>query len=365
VTEPVVRTLEWPRVDTAVVNASAHGAPHETGPLERLDVLGRRGERDPVRRRQLAHRQLSLGEPLEHRAPGVVAQCSKNEVQSCLMFNHIVEYQRAASIVNRLIEYLRNVAAASCRRGSMMTAWMSRIRFVGSPWQERQLCESVSVLFCVLTFMATRAIRSPSNGDCLPSADLPTEIRVVEDALRAFHSPWAIAGGWALDLALGRATRSHADVDIAVFRDDQAALRAALTEWHFEVVIDGVLTPWKRAMRLELPVHEVHATPPAGAPGAVLELLLNERDGSDWVYRRDPSVRLPLTRSIRPAAGGVRVLAPEIVLLYKSKAPRPTDQRDFRAALPLLDAEARAWLRTALVRAEPSHPWVGVLAPYA
>jgi hypothetical protein len=60
-------------------------------------------------------------------------------------------------------------------------------------------------------------------------------------------------------------------------------------------------------------------------------------------------------------ADGVRVLAPELVLLYKSKAPRPADEADFRAARPLLDAEARAWLRAALLGASPGHPWAATL----
>lgn len=195
--------------------------------------------------------------------------------------------------------------------------------------------------------------------------ELPPEIRAVAAVLRDLGAPWAVAGGWALDLALGRVTRAHGDVDVAVFRDDQGALRAALPGWRFQVAAGGVLTPWEPGVWLELPAHEVHVRPPAGAPGPALELLLNEREGADWVYRRDPAVRLPLARAIREVPGGVRVLAPEVVLLYKSKAPRPADQADFLAARPLLDAEGRAWLRDALLRARPDHLWTATLAPQA
>lgn len=197
----------------------------------------------------------------------------------------------------------------------------------------------------------------------MSSFELPSEIRRVADVLRELRAPWAVAGGWALDLALGRVTRPHADVDVAVFRGDQHELRAALPGWRFAVAVGGVLRPWERGVRLELPVHEVHARPPAGARGPALEFLLNERDGADWAYRRDPGVRLPLARAMRPGPGGIRVLAPEVVLLYKSKGPRATDEQDFHAARPLLDAEGRAWLRAALQRAAPDHPWAGALAP--
>lgn len=194
-------------------------------------------------------------------------------------------------------------------------------------------------------------------------ADLPPEIRQVVNALASLRAPWAVAGGWALDLALGRVTRPHADVDVAVFREDQDALRPALPGWRFEVAVAGALVPWEDGARLEPPVHEVHARPPAGRAGPALELLLNEREGAEWVYRRDPAVRRPLERVLRAGPGGVRMLAPEVVLLYKSKAPRAADEHDFHAARPLLDAEARAWLRAALLRAAPDHPWAAALAP--
>jgi len=193
----------------------------------------------------------------------------------------------------------------------------------------------------------------------------PPEIREVAAILRDLRAPWAIAGGWALDLALGRVTRPHADVDVAVFRDDQAELRRALPGWRFDTVVGGALTTWKPGAWLALPAHEVHARPPAGRPGPAIELLLNERAGADWVYRRDPGVRLPLTRAIREGPEGVRVLSAEIVLLYKSKAPRATDEDDFRTALPTLDAYARRWLAAAIRRADAQHPWAAALAPDA
>ena len=181
----------------------------------------------------------------------------------------------------------------------------------------------------------------------------------MSDALRDLPVSWAIAGGWAIDLALGRVTRPHADVDVAVFRDDQAALRAALPGWTFEAVVGGARVPWPAGVQLELPIHEVYGRPAPGA--AVVEFLFNERDGIDWVYRRDPAIRRPVARVLRAGPGGVRVLAPEVVLLYKSKAPRAADDHDFRVAAELLDAEARTWLRAALGRRAPGHPWAASL----
>jgi hypothetical protein len=55
--------------------------------------------------------------------------------------------------------------------------------------------------------------------------------------------------------------------------------------------------------------------------------------------------------------GGVPVMAPEIALLFKAKAPRFKDQRDFDRVLPHLDRAARSWLASALEQAHPGHPW--------
>ncbi|HEV2736058.1 MAG TPA: hypothetical protein VGV85_14520, partial [Longimicrobiaceae bacterium] len=62
---------------------------------------------------------------------------------------------------------------------------------------------------------------APPGPDGFP----PPHLDAVAAAMRGFGAPWCVAGGWALDLFLGRATRPHADVDLALFRDDQARLR--------------------------------------------------------------------------------------------------------------------------------------------
>lgn len=103
--EPTVGPLERPRVDAAVVDASTDGALHESGPLEGLDVLRRRGEGHPVRCRELANGLLPFGEPFEHRTPGVVAERTEHEIELRLMlFNHTVEHTDSPLIVNQFVE---------------------------------------------------------------------------------------------------------------------------------------------------------------------------------------------------------------------------------------------------------------------
>ncbi len=180
------------------------------------------------------------------------------------------------------------------------------------------------------------------------------------EILTANEIPWAVAGGWALDVFLGRQTREHADLDLAIWRGDQHKLRAALIpDWAPEVVDNGVLRRWNADEWLSLPIHEIHARAVTRAQPP-LELLLNERDDTAWIYRRDTQVRRELDRTIM-VRDTIPFLSPEIVLLYKSKAPRLTDEADFRVASPALTPEQREWLRLAINRSDVDHPWLGDL----
>ena len=176
-----------------------------------------------------------------------------------------------------------------------------------------------------------------------------------------FHGAWGVAGGWALDLFIGHESRSHADIDIAILRADQQQLRSHLTG-RVEKVVAGELAHWPPTEVLTPPVHEIHVSWPDGYQ---LEFLLNEQDleTHEWVFRRDSRIRRPLAAAF--AAGGVPYLAPEIVLLYKSKAPSTKDDADFHAVLSHLEDNQRSWLRQALDVTAPGHRWASILSRQA
>ena len=52
----------------------------------------------------------------------------------------------------------------------------------------------------------------------------------------------------------------------------------------------------------------------------------------------------------------VGFVRPEVALLFKAKAPRFKDQRDFDRVLPRLDRAARSWLASGLAQAYPGTP---------
>ena len=174
--------------------------------------------------------------------------------------------------------------------------------------------------------------------------------------MQGFHEPWGVAGGWAIELFLNHPLRPHADVDIAILRAHQQKLWIALEPTIIEVVIDGALHTWYEGDMIPAPLHEVHL---GWSNGARLEILLNEADdaSNEWIYRRDERVRRELGRAFTRIRD-VPCLAPEIVLLYKSKAPMAHDELDFSAALPRLDHEQREWLRDALATSVPGHEWI-------
>jgi hypothetical protein len=177
--------------------------------------------------------------------------------------------------------------------------------------------------------------------------------------MHGFGGRWGIAGGWAIDLFVGRQVRPHADIDVAILRDDQARLRDRLSDARVEKVVDGQLVPWGSGERLELPIHEVHVSWPDGLH---LEFLLNEWDSAseEWMFRRDPRIRRAVD-TVFSMGRGLPRLAPEVVLLYKSKGSEPKDDSDFSAAVPLMTPEQRQWLRHALAATQPEHPWLATL----
>ena len=184
-------------------------------------------------------------------------------------------------------------------------------------------------------------------------------VRRVAAIMQSFEKPWFVAGGWAVDLFLGRETRAHEDLEVAVFRRDQETVRRHLSGWTWDQVKDGERQPW-RGEWLAPPIHELHGKRAEGDLRE-LEILLDEAWANTWRFRRNLAVVRPIAEIGLRTSEEVPFLAPEIVLLYKAKNLRPRDEEDFRTALPALDADRRQWLTQALNLSQPDHPWTSRL----
>jgi hypothetical protein len=168
---------------------------------------------------------------------------------------------------------------------------------------------------------------------------------------------WCVVGGWAIDLYMGRVTRKHADLEIAVPAESFERIAAALPDLEWDVVGDGQLWPYPEALD---EFHQTWLREPATGR-FLLDVFREHHDHTTWTYRRDPTITLPYAAAYLEAEGGVRYLAPELVILFKAKHHRPKDQQDFDTVLPTLDLRRRARLREWLERTQRAHPWLDAL----
>jgi hypothetical protein len=172
---------------------------------------------------------------------------------------------------------------------------------------------------------------------------------------------WWFAGGLALEAFVGASWREHGDIDVGFFRDEQAAMRRQLGAWDVRCADPpGTLRPWQVDERLRGGVHDIWVREGADAPWR-FQLMVDEREGDEWVFRRDSRIRRPVSTLTWPR-GAARYLAPEVQMLYKARVPRPKDEEDFTRTLPCLDARRRGWLRASIGLLHPGHPWLTHLA---
>jgi aminoglycoside-2''-adenylyltransferase len=178
--------------------------------------------------------------------------------------------------------------------------------------------------------------------------------------------PWWIAGGWAIDLFLGRQTREHEDIDVQILRRDQRVIRALFGAWDVQAALPPPrdeawpFRSWDLDEALDAEIHDVWCRAEPAQPWA-LQLMIADTQDDSWLFRRMPAIRRPVDSIGCVADDGIPYLAPEIQLLYKAKGRRPKDESDFAHALPMLTEERRHWLRNALIETHPGHPWLSRL----
>ncbi|HEY9216471.1 MAG TPA: hypothetical protein VIO94_00370 [Phenylobacterium sp.] len=177
------------------------------------------------------------------------------------------------------------------------------------------------------------------------------------EVLADLNIPWAVAGGWAIDLWLGRVTRAHEDLEIAILRPDFPAIRRRLAGFGLYTVGDGEVRRLEPTQEPPADKHQNWVLDEA-AQAWRMDVFLEGGDAQTWVFRRDRAITAPRHAVVGRTAEGIPYLRPETVLLFKAKMARDKDEADFGQCLPRLEAPARAWLRTALERAHPQHAWI-------
>jgi hypothetical protein len=187
---------------------------------------------------------------------------------------------------------------------------------------------------------------------------VPAPVANVARLMAGFSRPWALCGGWGVDAWLGRQTRDHDDIDLAVFEDGLEALRLHLDGWRLvahDTTDDDGDTPWL-GRRLYMPAH-IHAR----NGDANLDIQVNEHDGDAWLLSREPRLVAEPARLAGACAWGLPALAPEVILFYKARELRQKDGVDFEALRHRLSGEQTRWLRGAIAGFDPAHAWLGAL----
>lgn len=206
--------------------------------------------------------------------------------------------------------------------------------------------------------------------------DEPTTLAELRErvlgVMDGFERPWWVSGGWALDVWHGSVSRPHEDLDVAIVRRDVPALREHLRDWDLrvpnpevpfvELPFDGTFDAeqhqiWARRRDDRVPAGRIEFS----ADPTWFDMLVEDAEGDEWIFRREPAIRRPLELYGAVSGDGLPYVRPEVQLLYKSRRhpERPTlNDEDLDRALPDLEPEDRAWLREAVRTLDPNHEWL-------
>ncbi|OIH97581.1 nucleotidyltransferase domain-containing protein [Curtobacterium sp. MCBA15_001] len=188
-----------------------------------------------------------------------------------------------------------------------------------------------------------------------PAVDVWSPLSVPAVAELLSGTPAWLSGGVALDHWLGRVTREHGDVDVSVTRGHLPSFLSTLpVSLRPFAAQDGWLTPLDELPSLAGVVNVWCRDDRSGRWS--LQVNAEVGDDASWVYRRDSAVTLPWSDAVL-VVDGVRTVAPQVQLLWKSRSPTATDEDDRRQVMPRLGPAAAEWLARSIRTAHPDSPW--------
>ncbi|MGA5819921.1 nucleotidyltransferase domain-containing protein [Kitasatospora sp. NPDC094028] len=205
----------------------------------------------------------------------------------------------------------------------------------------------------------------PPGGAVIDAAELDTRWadawrpEQVAERLSGVSVPWCVAAGWALDLFRGGQSRPHGDLEIAVPAAGFREVRDCFPEYVCDAVGSGRV--WANAGAEALAATRQTWVRDPASGRFLFDIFREPHEGATWICRREESLRLPYDAIIERTADGIPYLVPEVVLLFKAKAPRLKDHADFEGALPLLSRTRKEVLSGWLERVHPGHPWLAEL----
>jgi len=189
---------------------------------------------------------------------------------------------------------------------------------------------------------------------------VPVTVSEVCEIFSAVPVKWGIAGGWALDLYMGKQSRTHDDIDVILFREEQLTAFAYLSkDWILYKAENGKLNLWEDGEFLPS-TNDIWVSRNDDSPWA-FQIMLVDKEHDSWIYKRETSIRREWKDIFSTTGEGISYLKPEIQLLYKggSSKIREKDQKDFLNVWPALMPQAKEWLISSLnIQFPNGHAWI-------
>ncbi len=184
----------------------------------------------------------------------------------------------------------------------------------------------------------------------------PVEVKKLLDNLPI---PWWIAGGWGIDLFIGKQTRSHLDIDVLILRKDQFIIKEFLSEWLLYKTNQPGLLLWDQEEFLEIGVNSVWCKKNEQSPW-LMEIIFMDSADNEWFYRRESKIRGTINQLGNMSKDNIPFLIPEIQILFKAKRYFiAKNEQDFQNVLPLLSELQKQWLIKSLSIEFPNgHKWI-------
>jgi len=217
---------------------------------------------------------------------------------------------------------------------------------------------------------------------------------------------YAICGGYALEIFLGKELRSHSDVDLSVFEEDRANIVKFLLEkgWNIYERLHGSTSGQLRnipspddeklaklpvvwAIKPGNPKFKLEASPPNFAYENIynyydyeiigdeqtefdfIEIFFNKKKDGEFLFwpfffqdkEHEELVTRSLGKAILYSDEGIPYLAPEVIQFITahpaymdSDYHKTKNHIDFEAVIPFLPKESKNWLINALKTAYPN-----------